>query len=50
MLPQLLVEKNVGRKVLCNYSREGREKKSMDSEGLKANVTFPEDKVIFFFF
>lgn len=39
----------MGRKGLSNYSR-GRRKKSMDSEGHKANVTFPEDKVDFFSF
>lgn len=36
------------RKGLGNYSRGRREKKSMDSEGHKANVTFLEDKVDFF--
>lgn len=39
----------MGRKGLGNYSRERREK-SMDSEGHKAIVTFPEDKVDFFLF
>lgn len=39
----------MGRKGLGNYSR-GRRKKSMVSEGRKANVTFPEDKVDFLFY
>lgn len=40
----------MGRKDLGNYSVGRKEKKSMASEGHKANVTFLEDKVDFFFF
>lgn len=39
----------MGRKGLGNYSR-GRRDKSMNSEGHKANLTFPEDKTDFIFF
>lgn len=39
----------MGRKGLGNYCRGRGEKKSMDSEGQKANLTFLEDKVDFYF-
>lgn len=47
MLLQLLVVW-MGRKGLGNYSRGSREKKSMNSEGHKANVALLESKVGWF--
>jgi len=40
----------MGRKGFGNYSRRRREKKSMNSERHKANVTFLEDKDDFYLF